>query len=96
MVRDFHDFYAPVGGRTWRFTMRLDNDQVANLASAWPWADGIEMTVLRLDLDVVNQLLAEGLPWAALAAVRSRRDLGAVIEAAEARRREIYGLEGAA
>lgn len=89
MARDYHDFYAPIEGFACRFTMRCDDGLPVWIQLAAPPVRKEVTMKLVAQLDLVNHLL-RSLPWAALATQR-HGNIGAVIEAAEARRREIYG-----
>lgn len=87
----YYDFYAPVFGVATKFSMRCNDGLPKKLMALAPLhvEFGTRGERLYLDLDLVNHLLRD-IPWAALRMCK-RGNLGAVIEAAEARRAEIYG-----
>jgi hypothetical protein len=90
--RVFHDFYAPIDGTAFKFSMRCKDKLPNFLYALAPLA--VEMgatrsSALYAQLDLVNHLLRD-LPWAMLAS-QKRGNIGAILEAAEARRAEIYG-----
>lgn len=91
--RHFHDFYAPVDGVARKFSLACDDGAPVALLCMEPLTptrDFPHTPVLLRALDDCSKLLKSGLPWGAMLA-HQRGDLGAVIEAAEARRAEIYG-----
>lgn len=91
--RHYHDFYAPVDGVARKFALRADDGKVMWIGAMEPLpAKDIK---LHTTLDCIIKLLHRGVPWAVFTSHRAG-DIGAVIEAAEARRAEIYGVEVAA
>lgn len=88
-ARSYHDFFAPIEGDAVRFTMRCDDGLPVWIQCARPPASRALTARLVVRLDLVNHLL-KSLPWAAFT-LQGHGDIGAVLEAAEARRAEIYG-----
>src|SRR5690242_14494637 len=88
-ARAYHDFFAPIDGDAVRFTMRCDDGSPVWIQCAAPPASRALTARLVGGLDLVNHLL-KSLPWEAFRLQRAGH-IGAVLEAAEARRAEIYG-----
>ncbi len=87
-----HRFYAPIEGKSHSFIMQCHaGNPVAIYAydsGAWPKPDP---DVARQLADL-NDLMRKGLPWGAVC-TQHQGNIGAVIEAAELRRAEIYGQQ---
>lgn len=91
--RTFHDFYAPIDGTALRFQMLCVDGAPKAVLPVQPLRPVLgrrRMQALNAQLDLLEVLLKD-LPWPALAGCIGRGNLGAIIEAAEARRAEIYG-----
>lgn len=86
--RRFHDFFAPIDGFAVRFSMRCDDGLPKQIHKAEP-IEGRACDKVVAQLDLLNHLL-KSVPWA-MVAVQTAGNIGAVIEAAEARRCELYG-----
>lgn len=98
MSKEFHDFYVPISGTAIKFSMRCDDGKpkwIGPMVQLAVECGDHRARRVHAQLDLLNHLLKD-LPWAALASCCGRGPMGAVIEAAEARRAEIYGKEIAA
>jgi hypothetical protein len=94
MAGGWHQFFAPINGVACRFAMRCEDGAPKGLFCV-DAGNGTDCTHdLCRQLAAVTALLKGGLPWGAVL-TQHGGDLGAVIEAAEARRLEIYGAEAA-
>lgn len=90
MAGGWHKFKAPIYGKAYLFSMRCEDGEPKRLYCVDPqqsWVDALEK--IPPQLDVINKLLHRGLAWDAIRQ-QHQGDIGAVIEAAEARRAEIY------
>ena len=85
-----HQFMAPIEGEAYRFLMEC-RDGVPVAIYAHDIGDSrVPRMEIGQDLAQLNILIAKGLPWGAVC-TQHQGDLGAIIEAVEARRAEIYG-----
>lgn len=91
MAGGWHQFLAPIDGKAQRFAMRCENGEPKALVGV---EEGFTSTKNDLCCQLVdlNSLMAKGLPWGAVCTQR-QGVIGAIIEAAEVRRAEIYGGE---
>lgn len=88
---NYHDFYAPIDGEAERFTIRCCDGAVTKIRPT-PLIPGDTLRRFAVlgYLELINHLLMS-LPWAALVSCKGTGNICAIIEAAEARRFEIYG-----
>jgi hypothetical protein len=90
----WHQFQAPVGGKALRFAMRCEDGQVRGLHLTDAGQVNLPRPLVG-DLLALSALLRHGaLPWE-MVRLQTQGHIGAVIEAAEARRVELYGEGGA-
>lgn len=92
-AQQYHDFYAPIGGTAVRFSMRCAQGRPIWIGPLVPLH--MELGQARGErlygqLDLLNHLM-KSVPWAALASCRGASAITTIVEAAEARRQEIYG-----
>jgi hypothetical protein len=91
MQSGWHHFKAPIDGAAYNFAIRCEDGVPKRIYCTDPRQNMVErVRAIPPQLDDVNKLLHKGLPWAAVT-LQKLGDIGAVIEAAEARRAEIYG-----
>lgn len=90
MAGGWHQFRAPIDGKACRFVVRCTHGQPDGLFCIHPgYLTNARLRELLQDLRALTKLLKGGLPWDAVR-LQHQGNLGAVIEAAEARRVEIY------
>lgn len=89
MAGGWHQFRAPIDGKSFPFSMRCE-DGVPQALFAIDDGQGRAPDTLCFKLADLNGLIRKGMVWE-IVRTQHQGDLGAVIEAAEARRVEIYG-----
>jgi len=96
MAGGWHQFRAPIDGKACRFVVRCSNGKPDGLFCIHPGhLSNTRLYQLVQDLRALTKLLKGGLPWDVVR-LQHQGNLGAVIEAAETRRAEIYDREVAA
>lgn len=90
-----HEFFAPIDGVACRFSLHCAAGVPQALFAADNGTNPKPDPFIARQLADLNELMRKGLPWAAVR-TQHQGNIGAIIEAAESRRLEIYGEMGEA
>jgi hypothetical protein len=85
-----HLFSAPIAGVACRFSLHCDGGKPTAIFGVDDGGPNKPDSDICSQLAALNALIAKGLPWGAVR-LQHQGDIGAVIEAAEARLAELYG-----
>lgn len=85
-----HQFFAPIDGAACRFVLHCDGGKPVGLFGMDDGGPNKPDPDVCRQLADLNALMAKGLPWGAVC-TQHQGNIGAIIEAAEARRAELYG-----